>query len=197
MSLEQLNSIATLGTFVVIAATAIVALFQLRHSRGHTQLGALTEVQRAFHAPEYIAALSFVLGPLARQWEEPEFRYQLTHRGARSPQNQPQIQQAMLVGNTYELLGLFVWRKLIDRELALDLYAANGLKAWNKLADVCAALRRDDHGAWENFEYFVVLGEDWKAAHPHGAFPPGARRFPLTDHWREADAAFEAARPRE
>lgn len=34
MSLELVNTFATLGTFLVIAATATAAIVQLRHARG-------------------------------------------------------------------------------------------------------------------------------------------------------------------
>jgi hypothetical protein len=44
MSTELLNSIATLGTFVVIAATALAALVQLRHMRGSNQIAALSDL---------------------------------------------------------------------------------------------------------------------------------------------------------
>ncbi len=36
MSLELFNSLATFGTFLVISATAIAALYQLRHARQPT-----------------------------------------------------------------------------------------------------------------------------------------------------------------
>jgi hypothetical protein len=40
MSLELLNTFATLGTFVVIAGTAIAAIVQLRHARSSNQIAA-------------------------------------------------------------------------------------------------------------------------------------------------------------
>jgi len=43
MSLELVNTLASIGTLLVIAATAIAALAQLRHSRGSNQIIALTE----------------------------------------------------------------------------------------------------------------------------------------------------------
>jgi hypothetical protein len=41
MSLELLNVLAGLGTFVVIAASAIAAVVQLRHLRASNQLQTL------------------------------------------------------------------------------------------------------------------------------------------------------------
>jgi hypothetical protein len=44
MSLELLNSLAAIGTFFVIAATAIAAIIQLRHMRANNQLQGLLDV---------------------------------------------------------------------------------------------------------------------------------------------------------
>ena len=44
MSLELVNTLATLGTFLVIGATATAAIIQLRHMRGSNQIVALNEL---------------------------------------------------------------------------------------------------------------------------------------------------------
>ena len=77
MSLELFNSLATFGTFVVVAATAIAALAQLRHARSANLIEGLSEAQRSF--------------------ESPEFRYQVVTRGARTPENQDQIAKIIRV----------------------------------------------------------------------------------------------------
>lgn len=195
MSLELFNSLATFGTFLVIAATAIAALVQLRHARSANLIEGLSEVQRSFNTPEFSVAQSFVLTELSRKWQEPEFRYQVVNRVARTPENQGLITKIMLVGNAYENLGLFVKRRLIDREMALDMFNGNALGAWERLSPVNVAVRRNGNEAsWENFEYFVVLAENWDAAHPHGTYPLGVRRIALDDEFREADAQYAASR---
>ncbi len=75
--------------------------------------------------------------------------------------------------------------------MALDLFSPNALQAWKNVEAVAAALRRTDASAWENFEYFVVLSQDWQAAHPDGTYPPGIRRLALRDDLREVDAKYE------
>lgn len=44
MSLELLNALASAGTFIVIGATAIAAVIQLRHVRASNQLQGLLSV---------------------------------------------------------------------------------------------------------------------------------------------------------
>jgi hypothetical protein len=58
MSLEVVNTLATFGTFVVIAATAIAALVQLRHARSSNQIEALAEMRQEAASSE-IASPAF------------------------------------------------------------------------------------------------------------------------------------------
>ena len=195
MSLELFNSLATFGTFVVIAATAIAALIQLRHARSANLIEGLSEAQRSFNAPEFAAAQSFVLTELAGKWQDPEFRYQVITRAARTAENQALIAKIILVGNTFELLGVFVKRQLIDREMALDMFSGNAVGAWERMTPVTVALRRRAGSAsWENFEYFVVLSLDWIAAHPDGTYPAELRRIAPQDELLKADTEYAASR---
>ena len=50
MSLQLVNTLATFGTFLVIAGTAIAALVQLRHARGSNQIAALTSYATAIQS---------------------------------------------------------------------------------------------------------------------------------------------------
>ncbi|MDP9112036.1 MAG: DUF4760 domain-containing protein [Candidatus Eremiobacteraeota bacterium] len=191
MSLELFNSLATFGTFLVIAATAIAALVQLRHARSANQIEAINHLMQKFESADYHSALNFVITALAKKWQDPDFRYQLANRVARNRENQILISQINLVANSHEDLGLLVKRRLIERDMALDLFSPNALQAWKNVEAVAAALRRTDASAWENFEYFVVLSQDWQAAHPDGTYPPGIRRLALRDDLREVDAKYE------
>ena len=195
MSLELWNTLATFGTFIVIAATAIAALVQLRHARSSNQIAGLTELQDSFQTPQFETAFQFVRSNLATKLQDPEFRYQLTNRAARTSENQTLIGHVSTVGNFYESTGLLVKTGLLDRELALSLWSGTDSRDWELLAPVAAMLRRSLGDAlWENFEYFTVLAQDWTAAHPKGTYPVGVRRIDLKDEWLEADRQYEASR---
>jgi hypothetical protein len=43
------------GTFIVVAATAIAAIFQLHHLRSSNQINAIIGVQQIFESPEFRA----------------------------------------------------------------------------------------------------------------------------------------------
>jgi hypothetical protein len=93
MSLEFVNTFATLGTFVVIAATAIAAIVQLRHMRGSNQITALNELRETMETPDFQAASHFVVTELPAKLRDPAFRYELAHRFARTDKHEPLIRK--------------------------------------------------------------------------------------------------------
>jgi hypothetical protein len=195
MTLELWNTFATFGTFVVIAATAIAALVQLRHARGSNQIAAIAELQDTQNTPEFNAANGFVRTELQTRLSDPEFRYQLANFSARTIETQTLIAQSRAVGNYYEHLGLLVRMGLVDRDLALNLWSAAAMASWDELTPYTSITRRRwGNTVWENFEYFVVLAQDWIATHPEGDYPASVRRIALKDLWLEADTQYAASR---
>ena len=195
MTLELWNTFATFGTFVVIAATAIAALVQLRHARGSNQLAAFAELRTESQTPQFEAAGYALRAELADKLKNPEFRYQACHLAARTSENRRFFQNAVLVTNFYESLGLLVKIGMLDSRLAMDQWSAEILGEWKRLWPLIAILRREQSDAvLENFEYLAVLAQDWVVAHPKGAYPPGVRRFGLEDEWLEPDKQYEASR---
>ena len=195
MTLELWNTFATFGTFIVIAATAVAALVQLRHARGSNQIAAIQELRDAAGTPQFAAADHWVSTELPSKMKDPEFRYQIAHRAARTPENQVLMMRVSNVGNHYENIGLLIKRGLVDRDIALDLWSDTAAVLWGNLAPYAAISReRSGPGVWENFEYFVVLSEDWLAAHASGAYPAGVRRIALKNEWFEADRQYAASR---
>jgi hypothetical protein len=192
MTLELWNTFATFGTFLVIAATAIAALVQLRHARGSNQLEALNEIRESAERPYFRDALQFIRTELGDKLKDPAFRYQIENRAAITSENHPLIEKVKTVGNLYEDMGLLVKARFLDRELAMQMWNVDYY--WGVLAEYTAIARRqggDD--LWENFEYLAVLAEDWDVKHPHGTYPAGMRRKHLSDPWLAADAQHVAS----
>ena len=190
MSLELVNTFATLGTFLVIAATAIAALVQLRHMRGSNQIAVLNELRETKETLEFEEAFGQFTGKLPELMRDPAFRYQLANRSARNDERASKIGR---LGNYYEAMGIFVKTGLVEKELALDFWSGNVLADWERLAPVAAVMRRQDDAVWENFEYLTVLAQDWDAARPKGTYPAGIRRLDLKDEWLEADRQYAAS----
>ena len=193
MTLELWNTFATFGTFVVIAATAIAALVQLRHARGSNQIAALNELEEVSHKPQFEAADHFIKTELELKLKDPEFRFQVCHRAARTPEIRAITAKIQTIGNFYESMGLLIKSGLVDKDLVVSTWDISG--EWERLAPFTAVVRRElGNSVWENFEYLTVLAQDWLEAHPQGAYPSGVRRIGLKDEWLEADRQYEASR---
>lgn len=194
MSLELVNTLATLGTFVVIAATAIAAIVQLSHARSSNQIAALNELRETMETPDFQNAQQFVMAGLQTRVRDPAFRHQYFDRSARTDDAWLQFAKVNRVGNFFETLGTLVKAGMVDRDLTLDILSGNIAQGWALLAPMIAiARRREGAGLWENFEYIAVLSQDWLAAHPHGSYPAGLRRIDLKDEWLATDQQYAAS----
>lgn len=197
MSLELWSTLASFGTFIVIAATAVAAIVQLRHARSGNQIAALTELRDAFQSSEFTRAISFVETHLSDLLKNPAFRYQFEYRAARTDEFSGAIHQARLVGNYFEDMGALIAAGLLDADLTAMIYSTDLTRAWEALKPLVAIGRRAPEGnaVWENFEYAAMLSQRWMAAHPNGGYPKGAPRLELQDEWLDADRAYRAAIP--
>jgi hypothetical protein len=194
MSLELVNTLATFGTFVVIAATAIAAIVQLRHARSSNLIAALNELRETTETPDFRAAQHFVLTELPKKLKDPAFRYQFENPAARTDEIRPFIAMVNAIGNFYENVGVLVNTGLVDKGLVMQVWYANVMASWERLAPLAAIHRRRAGDAvWENFEYLTVLAQDWEAAHPKGTYPAGVRRIAVKDEWLEADQQYAAS----
>jgi hypothetical protein len=196
MSLELVNTLATFGTFVVIAATAIAAIVQLRHARSSNHIAALNELRETQETPDFQAAQHFVQTQLAAKLQDPDFRYQVVHPAARTDEIRPLLVMVRAIGNFYEGVGVLIRAGLVDRELVLRIWSSNIVGAWENVVTYAALARRrvGTNALWENFEYLTVVAQDWMAAHPKGTYPAGARRIEVKDEWLEADEQYAASR---
>ncbi|HEY9085346.1 MAG TPA: hypothetical protein VIN40_05355 [Candidatus Tyrphobacter sp.] len=194
MTLELWNTLATFGTFLVIAATAIAAIFQLRHARTSNQIAAINELRESMETPAFAAAQHFVFTELADALKDPELRHQLFNRNARTSANQTMISKINTVGNHYEGVGLLIRAGLVDKRSVLEMWSGPCVGSWEALSPATAIFRRQFGSLlWENFEYLAVLSQDWIADHPHGTYPPGMRRLSPEDEWLDADTRYAAS----
>jgi hypothetical protein len=193
MSLEAWSILASFGTFVVIAATAIAALIQLRHLRASNQIAAITTLQNVTQSREFQRARRFVRQELGARLTDPLFRAELCTVPVGDAAH-----ELLFLGNYYEELGMFVKRKIIDSTIACDFWSAMVIGDWKGMAPAIAIVRRaQGPSTWENFEYMKDIGLEWIARHPHGVYPANRRREPLEDVWLAADTARDQGAQRE
>jgi hypothetical protein len=186
MSYELLSAIAAIGTFVVIAASAIAALIQLGHLRSSNQLQAVTALARDMDA--VVPHLGFVYNELATKMNDPAFREEIAQLV--NPDAHPELSMALF----FDRFGMLVRLRLMEERLIFEhgTGATAIIIGWHKLEDVIAIRRRHAPDAYRNFEYLAVRAQAWLARYPHGAFPATEPRLPISDRWA-ADEANAAA----
>lgn len=181
MTLEAWNTAAAVGTFVVITASAIAALVQLRHLRTSNQLSGLISVFDMLQDPGVRDLVNFVRHDLALRMKDDDFRASLLE----IPVDRRKHPEFYLC-DMYNHIGSFVRAGLIDERTYLQTDWYNVNLYWELLADVIEIGRTNRPYVFENFEYLASRAKSWMRAHPHGDFPTGEPRL-LSAGRAEAD----------
>jgi len=173
MSLELVNALAAIGTFVVIAVTAVAALVQLRHMRSSNQLAGLLQTVNVFRDPDFQHKLSWLRDEFPQKVKDPSFVAQLRHPGAVSRADHPEL----AIADLWEQTGVYIKYGLVSEEAFMDLAGHSVLSAWEDVAEAIK-IRREIAGdaAYENFEYLASRAIEWKKAHPT-SYPPGTPKL--------------------
>lgn len=172
---EWITAIGTIGTFVVIAASAIAALLQLRHMRSGNQIAAYNECRETMDAPEFRAALLFIRSDLSERLRDPAVVEEIVR------QNLPgEYGSIRHVANLFESMGLFVRIGMMDRNIACQLWSGIVLDVWNRLRPLTAVIRKNiGEGIWINFEYMAALASQYIDSTQGEKYPHGVPRMPL------------------
>ena len=189
MSLEAWNTVASFATFVVICATAVAAIVQLRHMNSNNQIVVLHELRNTLEGNEFQTAW-YATRDLIARLPDAAFRRELLDRSVRSPETQRLMVSANNVCNFYENMGMLVKAGFVQRQPVLEMWAPNISAQWSELKPYIAIARRRESAVSEHFEYLAVLSEDFISSHPSGTYPPGVRRAQVHDPWLEEDAAY-------
>lgn len=183
MSIELWSTIFAGATFVVIAATAIAALVQLRHLRASNQLHALLTLMRMWDQPDMQAHIGYLRGALQQKLKEPAFLAEFARAGSLSRVDHPEL----LVADFWEQIGAFIKYNLMDERSWLDVAGAQVVNAWDLLEPAIKSTR-GAHGLaiFENFEYIAVRARLWAQRHPDGYYPKGTPRMDELRQTQEA-----------
>lgn len=187
MTLEFWTTFASVGTFVVIAATAVAALVQLRHMRAANQVAAFQTLMEMYEGPALRDAFHFVRSELPTRLQDPEFRREL-RSGELDRTKHPELQ----ICNLFDTWGNYYRHGAIDREAFMEIMAEVVSDFWDLLAPAIAIMAQSRSGVnvgFENFEFLTLQAREWIARHPQGTFPKRYRRIEMVDPWKEIDSA--------
>jgi hypothetical protein len=190
MSLEFWGTIANFGTFIVIGATAVTALIQLKHMRASNQLTGLLDVLSRVEDPLVNDYVDQAKRMLSENLPDPEYR-----RGITDGVFERRGNAWLNLLNSYEWVGSLIKHGLIPEEPFMDVYSSRLLSAWEIVEQVVALRRRcGDQSLWENFEYLVVRAREWERQFPEGAYPRGVQRLTIPDRYLAEDRALGITR---
>jgi hypothetical protein len=185
------TAVATLGTFVVIAASAVAALLQLRHLRSGNAISLLTAYNAEFDTIEFQTAFAYVRNDLPAMLGDDALIEELMN----VPPFLGEYAKIRTIGNFFEDMGAFVMARLLSADIVCTLYAENVTSAWRTIGPIAILVResRNLPQLWENFEYLARLSTSFIENHPDGLFPKHVERMPVDDsllkRWRQRSPA--------
>jgi len=185
MSQETLSTAAAIGTFIVIAATAIAAVVQLRHLRASNQLQGLLNVLARAEDTKFNEWIDWARRILAENMPDLSYRRRIED-GTFDRTDNPWLNLA----NSYEWMGSLIRQGLIAEEPFMDVHGARVTRSWQLLEEIIAIRRRrQGPSTWENFEYLFMRAGLYVSRHPRGVYPKTTPRAKINDKWLAADAA--------
>ena len=164
--LELWTALASVGTFVVIAATALAAFVQLRHLRRSNQLAGLQSTFDMLLDPSVREIVNYVRHDLADRMKDQAFRDSLL----RIPIDRREHPEFYLC-DMYNHVGSFVRNGLIDERIYLQTEWYNVNLYWSLLRDVVLTARGNRPFLFQNFEWLATRAERWVTEHPRGDLP--------------------------
>jgi len=161
MSIDKWSLLTNAITLLVITATAVAALIQLRHLRAQNTLNAELAILKDWNDPQFRQWRLYVAGEMQTKIKDPAFLAEYD-----APEADRSRHPELYACDWLEQIGSYLKYGL------LDVTSTSINRLWNQLAPAIERMRvtRGD-GLYENFEYWAAKGRLWAKAHPGGAYP--------------------------
>ncbi|MBV8170609.1 MAG: hypothetical protein JO219_01625 [Candidatus Eremiobacteraeota bacterium] len=182
MNWEEISALSTFATLLVIAASAIAAVIQLRHMRSSNTIVGFTGFMDRWASPAAREIANHVFnGDLERKLEDPAYR-QMLRSGRIDPIAHPEIQYL----DFWESLGMLVKLGYFQEDAVMESGGPVAVRAWQHCMPLIAILRGvRGPTAYDNFEYLVSRSILWEERHPGGIFPSNTPHLPVIDPYPE------------
>lgn len=178
MSWDELSAISTFITMLVIAASAIAAVIQLRHMRAGNAINGFLGFMDKWSSPQARQRQAYVFSPeLDRKLADPAYRAELMQLGV-DRIGHPELE----ILDMWESIGMFVKLGYFAEDTVMESGGPVAIITWERLKPVIAIIRRARGPTiYDNFEYLVSRAIKWEASHPDGVFPKGTPHLPIVD----------------
>ena len=182
MTLELINTIASVATTVIVAAAAVAALVQLRHLRGANQISGQLALRQVLLDRDFLEAVGRARQEVPKLMKEPAFRKYVAdyHLGLADDNERYDslYEEILLVGRNLENIGNMVRNGLTDGRIFIEQWSPLVITAWDAIEPLLRIRRVAEQAdyAWEDFEYLTVLARHWIAEN-RSAYPAGVERI--------------------
>jgi len=183
MNWEEVSAVSTFITMIIIAASAVAAVLQLRHMRAGNAITGFLGMMDRWASPKARETQNYVFGgELDRKMSDPGYRNEL-QRGLIDRIAHPEVDYL----DFWESLGGFVKLGYFPEDLVMESGGPIAMLAWEKLKPVIAIIRNVRGPAvYDNFEFLVSRAQLWEQRHPDGVFPRGTPHLAVAEHRKDA-----------
>lgn len=185
MNWEELSALSTFITMLVIAASAIAALVQLRHMRAGNAIAGFVGFLDKWSTPEARQIANYVFSDAMKQkLADPNYLNELLANPVVDRLANPEFDYL----DFWESIGVFVKLGYFAEDVVLESGGPMAIRAWDVLMPVIAIVRSArDSTVYDNFEYLVSRAMMWEAKHPEGVFPKHTPHLPVADPFAARD----------
>jgi len=181
---ELLSAFGTLLTAIIIGATAVAALIQLRHIRASNELSAFNEQNELWYSQPVQEGYRFIQRDLKRKMEDPQFRRDLDTAGVVDHLTHPDLNVLDFVDN----IGVMITLGMMREDIILHPGSQMIDNLWTTMSPTVAIMRRKrGRQLYVSFEYLAHRARLWQQRYPNGLQPAGWSRLPNPDVWSNAD----------
>lgn len=179
MNWDVLSAVSTFVTMLVVAATAIAAIVQLRHMRAGNAISGFIGFMDKWSSPEAREIANYAFSDAMKQkLIDPNYRQELVTSSIVDRLKHPEFQYL----DFWESIGMFVKLGYFAEDVVLESGGPTAIRAWDALSPVIAIIRSARGSlAYDNFEYLASRAILWEAKHPDGIFPRGTPHLPAVD----------------
>lgn len=156
MSWEIISTAASVVTTLVIAATAIAAVVQIRQLKLATQLEGFLALHQEYASDEMHSSRAYVANELPKKLTNDAYRDELIS-GSAFAGDHPEL----ILGNFWEKIGTLVRTGMLEPKLYLETGAYRCLEAWSQLETVVELRRMREPLQWAGFDHIVALSRDY------------------------------------
>jgi len=152
MSIDKWSLLTNAITLLVITATAVAALIQLRHLRAQNTLNAELAILKDWNDPQFRQWRLYVAGEMQTKIKDPAFLAEYD-----APEVDRSRHPELYACDWLEQIGSYLKYGLLDADVLLDVTSTSINRLWNQLAPAIERMRvtRGD-SLYENFEYWAA-----------------------------------------